>query len=82
MNNEDLPLDQVIELQKQTHSCIVVIVLCQLAAVTECKVEIVPMRGGKDAVLKESPLGSGKYEIVVEPGQFTIFVKKPGYLVY
>ncbi|CAD8155673.1 unnamed protein product [Paramecium pentaurelia] len=82
LNNEDLPLDQLIELQKQTHSCIVVIVLCQLAAVTECKVEIVPMKGGKDAVLKESPLGSGKYEIVVEPDQFTIFVKKPGYLVY
>ena len=35
--------------------------------VTECKVEIVPTKGGKDAVLKESPAGSGKYEIVVEP---------------
>lgn len=53
-----------------------------MAPVTECKVEIVPMRGGKDAVLKESPPGSGKYEIVVEPDQFNIFFKKIGYIVY
>lgn len=39
----------------------------EMAPVTECRVEIVPIRGGKDALLKESPSGSGKYEIVVEP---------------
>ncbi|CAD8120985.1 unnamed protein product [Paramecium sonneborni] len=81
LNAEDQPLDQIIELQKQTHSCIVVSVLCDSASVTECKVEIVPLRGGKDAILKESPAGSGKYEIVVEPDQFKIFVKKIGYQV-
>lgn len=42
-------------------------VLSELAPVTECKVEIVPINGGKDAILKESPPGSGKYDIVVEP---------------
>ncbi len=60
----------MIELQKQTHSCIVVQVHSELASVTECRVEIVPIKGGKDALLKESPSGSGKYEIVVEPDQF------------
>lgn len=39
------------------------------------------MRGGKDAILKESPPGTGKYEIVVEPDDFKIYVKKMGYLV-
>ncbi|CAK61849.1 unnamed protein product (macronuclear) [Paramecium tetraurelia] len=82
LHNNDLPLDQTIELQKQTNSCILVIVHCQLAPVTECRVEIVPIRGGKDAVLKESPSGSGKYEIIVEPDHFKIYVKKTGYLVY
>lgn len=53
-----------------------------MAAVTECRVEIVPIKGGKDALLKESPSGSGKYEIVVEPDQFQVFVKKQGYHVY
>lgn len=42
----------------------------------EAKVELVPLKGGKEAVLKESPVGSGKYEIVVEPGVFRILVKK------
>ncbi|CAD8207719.1 unnamed protein product [Paramecium pentaurelia] len=82
LNADDQPLDQVINLEKQTHSCIIVTAVCQMAPVTECKVEIIPMRGGKDAVLKESPPGSGKYEIVVEPDQFNIFVKKIGYIVY
>jgi hypothetical protein len=31
--------------------------------------------------LKESPSGSGKYEIVVEPDQYKVFVKKIGYKV-
>ncbi|CAD8196271.1 unnamed protein product [Paramecium octaurelia] len=75
-------LDQTIELQKQTHSCILVIVHCQQAPVIDCRVEIVPIRGGKEAVLKESPPESGKYEIVVEPGNFTVYVKKTGYQVY
>lgn len=39
------------------------------------------MRGGKEAILKESPSGSGKYEIVVEPGSFKVFVKKIGYFI-
>lgn len=54
----------------------------ELAPITECKVEIVPINGGKDAILKESPPGSGKYDIVVEPAQFDLFVKKVGYLVH
>lgn len=31
--------------------------------------------------MKESPLGSGKYEIVVEPCKFKLFIKKIGYYV-
>ena len=33
------------------------------------------------AVLKETPVGSGKYEIVVDPGVYLVFVKKVGYYV-
>lgn len=38
-----------------------------MVPITECRVEIIPLKGGKEAVLKESPPGSAKYEIVVEP---------------
>jgi hypothetical protein len=36
--------------------------------VTEAKVEIIPVNGGKLVAMKEAPQGSGKYEIVVDPG--------------
>ena len=32
--------------------------------------------------MKESPVGSGKYEIVLEPGSYAVFVKKIGYVVH
>ncbi|CAD8074053.1 unnamed protein product [Paramecium primaurelia] len=82
LTNDDLPLDQVIELNKQTHSCIVVSVNSELVPITECRVEIIPLKGGKEAVLKESPPGSAKYEIVVEPNQFQIFIKKIGFQIF
>lgn len=43
--------------------------------------EIIPTNGGKASLMKETPYGSGKYEIVVEPGEYKVFVKKVGYRV-
>jgi hypothetical protein len=39
------------------------------------------MCGGKTVVVKESPSGSGRYEIVVDPGTYLVLVKKVGYAV-
>jgi hypothetical protein len=39
-------------------------------------------KSNKISLLKESPTGSGKYDIVVDPGNYKLFIKKVGYYVH
>ena len=44
--------------------------------------EISVPKSNKIVILKESPAGSGKYDIVLDPGNYRLFIKKVGYFVH